>query len=560
MFKGLLVKKKVGHLHWLAALMAVLLILSLLPATVSQAGDRTNDINSTALLQKYDSVAGQYDTVSSAAYLENGSTYRINVSWNFIGNDKPVTNDTFMIPIQLPTEYGQGVIFGGVTVRDFTYGVPAAKVGEFRLIGTDASGNPDGRNIGNSSGEFFALEGVFTEDYLKNLNNVQGNIWLEFTANNAVGAVAIVATGINGGGEAKGTNNQIMIIKHNEQGQPLIGAKFQVQVFAPNGSEKFANVLDLSTVNWGVSGPLGVLTADDRIIITEITVPSGYKTIPVTGQQFTLRSDPALGYALTTDTLTQLANYKSWLTVTVDGQSGLITATVQNTRNSTGSNSGSGTSRGGGGSSSNYPNLSTLAKGVFNGQSVTITDTVSYNRLTVGETYTMTGTLMNTDGTEFLSDGKTVTVTKSFTPDSAKGELEMVFPSFNVANLSGQKVVVYEVLTRDNGSVVARHENPKDLKQTVDLSGSGSSISTGSNDNPSGSQNTGTSSPGISGNNPGSGTNFGQTGTFGNGTSLSGKGKVPATGDDNRLIYWVILLALASVTTIYGFKKSFGRK
>lgn len=96
-----------------------------------------------------------------------------------------------------------------------------------------------------------------------------------------------------------------------------------------------------------------------------------------------------------------------------------------------------------------------------------LTDTVSYRGLTVGETYTLEGTLMDAEtGKPFAAkDNKAVTATASFKPEKADGQAQVIF-EFDASACAGKTLVVFEKLKLE-GEVIAVHEDLKDQDQTV---------------------------------------------------------------------------------------------
>lgn len=99
---------------------------------------------------------------------------------------------------------------------------------------------------------------------------------------------------------------------------------------------------------------------------------------------------------------------------------------------------------------------------------VTIVDTVSYTNLIPGKEYTISGVLMDKDtGKALLIDGKKVTATKTFTPDTADGTVEMEF-TFDASKLGGKTTVVFETLKLD-GKEIAVHRDLQDKGQTVKI-------------------------------------------------------------------------------------------
>ena len=102
---------------------------------------------------------------------------------------------------------------------------------------------------------------------------------------------------------------------------------------------------------------------------------------------------------------------------------------------------------------------------------VTLTDTVEYSGLTPGKAYTATGTLhlVNADGTDGGAvrdaDGKDVTASATFTPDSADGSVEVTF-DFDAPDLSGKTVVAFEDVSHE-GISYATHADITDEGQSV---------------------------------------------------------------------------------------------
>ena len=97
---------------------------------------------------------------------------------------------------------------------------------------------------------------------------------------------------------------------------------------------------------------------------------------------------------------------------------------------------------------------------------VTITDTVSYKNLKVGQTYKLSGVLMDkTTGEPLLVNEQQVTAELEFTPDSADGTVELTY-TFDASSLAGKSVVVFEDLYQGD-SFVASHADINDEGQTV---------------------------------------------------------------------------------------------
>lgn len=101
------------------------------------------------------------------------------------------------------------------------------------------------------------------------------------------------------------------------------------------------------------------------------------------------------------------------------------------------------------------------------GGQVTIVDTVYYENLEFGGTYTLTGTLMVKSTGEPLLDaeGSPVTATKEFTANNTNGSVDIEF-TFDASLLAGEDVVAFESLVKD-GVEVAAHADIEDEGQTV---------------------------------------------------------------------------------------------
>lgn len=101
------------------------------------------------------------------------------------------------------------------------------------------------------------------------------------------------------------------------------------------------------------------------------------------------------------------------------------------------------------------------------GGQVTIVDTVYYENLEFGGTYTLTGTLMVKSTGEPLLDaeGSPVTATKEFTANNTNGSVDIEF-TFDASLLAGEDVVAFESLSKD-GVEVAVHADIEDSGQTV---------------------------------------------------------------------------------------------
>ena len=95
-------------------------------------------------------------------------------------------------------------------------------------------------------------------------------------------------------------------------------------------------------------------------------------------------------------------------------------------------------------------------------------DTVRYNGLIPGKTYTVKGVLMDAGtGKELLVNEKPVTAEKEFTPEVAAGTVQLEY-TLNTKTLAGKKTVVFEDLYED-GKKIASHADIKDEDQSITI-------------------------------------------------------------------------------------------
>jgi uncharacterized surface anchored protein len=123
-----------------------------------------------------------------------------------------------------------------------------------------------------------------------------------------------------------------------------------------------------------------------------------------------------------------------------------------------------------------YPKIGTTLttdsgdKVIFANGKVKLVDTIQFENLTEGETYTANGTL-TADGKEILVDGKEVKGSTTFTPEETTGTVKVTF-EFDATKLDDKtltKVTAFEEILNASGSLVADHKNPDDEKQTVKI-------------------------------------------------------------------------------------------
>ena len=99
-------------------------------------------------------------------------------------------------------------------------------------------------------------------------------------------------------------------------------------------------------------------------------------------------------------------------------------------------------------------------------EQITITDTVEYSGLTVGQEYTLKGVLMDKEtGEPLLVNDQQVTSEATFTPAEASGTIDVLF-TFDASALTGKTVVVFETLYIGEDEVTA-HTDIEDEGQTV---------------------------------------------------------------------------------------------
>lgn len=134
---------------------------------------------------------------------------------------------------------------------------------------------------------------------------------------------------------------------------------------------------------------------------------------------------------------------------------------------------------------------------VTSSDSVELVDTVSYRNLVPGKTYRVIGALqllpedwpsgrdkadvepesdavIAEDAAERVdtaltgADGQPVSAETTFTPEQPNGSVPVTF-SFDAQKLGGRKVVAFERLYTEDGSLVAQHEDLDDRAQTVEV-------------------------------------------------------------------------------------------
>ena len=101
-------------------------------------------------------------------------------------------------------------------------------------------------------------------------------------------------------------------------------------------------------------------------------------------------------------------------------------------------------------------------------EEITLVDTVTYKNLKVGQTYKLSGILMDKEtGEPLLVNEQPVTAELEFTPTSSEGSVELTY-TFDGSALAGKSVVVFEDLYQGE-NVVASHADINDEGQTVNF-------------------------------------------------------------------------------------------
>lgn len=95
---------------------------------------------------------------------------------------------------------------------------------------------------------------------------------------------------------------------------------------------------------------------------------------------------------------------------------------------------------------------------------VTVTDTISYEGLAPGSTYTATGHMVDSKGKRISDD-----VSVQFTPKKSSGTMDVRMEGIDASDLGGKTMVAYERVTDASGHVVAKHEDLSDESQTISV-------------------------------------------------------------------------------------------
>ena len=127
------------------------------------------------------------------------------------------------------------------------------------------------------------------------------------------------------------------------------------------------------------------------------------------------------------------------------------------------------------GQSVHFPEIKTTAKSKETNtnqgmprENETIIDTVKYDNLIPGKEYTVKGKLMDKDTKKPLKDkdGNEITAEKTFTPEKAKGTVDIEF-TYNSLLLQGKTTVVFEDMYHNNIKI-AVHADINDKDQSIE--------------------------------------------------------------------------------------------
>lgn len=115
-------------------------------------------------------------------------------------------------------------------------------------------------------------------------------------------------------------------------------------------------------------------------------------------------------------------------------------------------------------------NSQTGTKDVYISEEITLTDTVYYENLIVGKTYTVSGLLVDKETGEALldDDGNEITSEVTFTTEAESGTVEAEF-TFPGTTLEGKTAVAFETVYNENGKTVFAHTDTEDEDQSVTI-------------------------------------------------------------------------------------------
>jgi len=109
-----------------------------------------------------------------------------------------------------------------------------------------------------------------------------------------------------------------------------------------------------------------------------------------------------------------------------------------------------------------------LNHSAYTEEKTTLTDTLSFENLNVGATYTVSGYLVDKDTGEPLQDaqGKDIRVEKTFTARIASDRVKLVY-TFNAKDLNGKSVVAFATLKDKDGNIICSEKDLDEPDQSV---------------------------------------------------------------------------------------------
>ena len=106
------------------------------------------------------------------------------------------------------------------------------------------------------------------------------------------------------------------------------------------------------------------------------------------------------------------------------------------------------------------------AKIISKAKNVSLVDTVKYENLIMGHSYTVRGVLMDKKtGKPYEEDGKAVVGSTTFTSEG-NGTAQVSF-KLNTSKIAGKELVAYEKVYNEKGQLVATHEDINNRDQTI---------------------------------------------------------------------------------------------
>ena len=109
-----------------------------------------------------------------------------------------------------------------------------------------------------------------------------------------------------------------------------------------------------------------------------------------------------------------------------------------------------------------------LNHSAYTEEKATLTDTLSFENLNVGSSYTVSGYLVDKDTAEPLQDaqGKDIRVEKTFTARIASDRVKLVY-TFNAKDLNGKSVVAFATLKDKDGNIIFSEKDLEEQDQSA---------------------------------------------------------------------------------------------